>query len=1267
MKGKSLLGEIPLSRSDCEKIGRGFRAVFTRLKLGGGLARVSQDWPLTLACWLANQSFFQFVGGRYWPDTLGPLGIEDVNAASSRFGQQFLDTLERFKLPRFRRMRTRWSYLGPILAHGGIPESCLGEFFQKVVPLTQEVNAWEDDGFEELLRTLPRLYLHRPTQMFLQYGDRVARDFLHRASDLLRIWRTTGEIPTDGTGPKLPRRVLDAFRSWTQTEDARSSPASQRRICKRPFLELHDWEGICLRLPEVTPPDGSRTIRWLIEADDRAPEEIHLRADPGEGVIAATQQALANPFGHLRVRLHVDDRDLLTWTISGVTAQQPCLFFDPDSNRIVPQHSVEARPMGVICPADWTLRCARPAGESDVHLIESRGRLPLGWKDFLAHVVDLSDCERLDLVDGEGKPVVTVDLLEVETRQPRLRADGGVVLLERRGCFVFVGGPPTLEIWNDHELDPQTFLSGWSVEMRVKDACRQERTVVSIADLPRESSEDGLWWRICLDHERLLGAVPWGAFEIRAVGPLGQAASFDVRVLPPLQVTHDWNEGWNGSDPIRVHIRVPTDVSLHGLLVDLGDGRYRMETRGECLRFEVECRGYGDRTWRIPHEVAIPLPAWSIYDPASKTTLLAWSRQPLRISVVELEQQSPMLLLRLATPWGTPRRALLKLKASATRDLLCETVALNPDGRGSIDLRPVTEAARQRNLASLRLEIELDLARPITLSCGEVFRQWTPRDFTATVSAGELSLRWSETIRVQERAVRIASSLSPWDSPVVHPVPDSANGSYRAPVHDLVAVAGLYEVSLGRVDPWTGRFEAAAGASTTVEVGTAAEWAARTEFSDPGPIGFLYRLLLDHHAGIGGNLEVPGVDAAVDQRELAGRLLRAREALATDGSAAAVRSKLDRLLFKLRVAAILAAIAAQSGELDRASLLRSGLLARPWSAGNATDDGVQIDFDALWRAWKPLGLWADLQLHPQRTAEVEARILRQLGGETVGELSPVGTGSQFIFHGAEQLRGTVAAIRAGVGVSPFEVLRVGGAVELVLDVETPAPLTGRRIVLYRDQLGGWRFADAGDEVLPLPEEFSGTVLGGPEFFYPNPVPRTTPPLEAPLIDLIRHQKVEVLRAIRHQASPLPTSPISSEAYQHASFEWCLRAASDPAYRDELEGMCRTAVANFSRFIERTDSSVRRSKAAWRAARELRGRWLRNAHVEPLFAVPAVSWLAAFGLYSRSFGLVLSVSLREAELIALCAQVDRLLPHLFEHDLLKMGTMIAFDLAATVTT
>lgn len=125
-----LLGEIPLTDEDVTHL-----TELVRVEVVGNVSRATQrltrSAPTAFALFLTWKGILDYEDGSYWPAVETSVGRLDVNWRS-RWGQAFQGFLRQRGLPTFE-MEGAHAYVTPILTHGGIPNSCLEEYFERVV------------------------------------------------------------------------------------------------------------------------------------------------------------------------------------------------------------------------------------------------------------------------------------------------------------------------------------------------------------------------------------------------------------------------------------------------------------------------------------------------------------------------------------------------------------------------------------------------------------------------------------------------------------------------------------------------------------------------------------------------------------------------------------------------------------------------------------------------------------------------------------------------------------------------------------------------------------------------------------------------------------------------------------------------------------------------------------------------------------------------------------------------------------------------------
>src|SRR4029077_12445770 len=98
-------------------------------------------------------------------------------------------------------------YVARILAHGGIPRYCLGDYFSAM-----HSGLRYSDELMSLWRTRSERLanLDKPVGRFLRYGGEVAIDFVERSTELVRESSERGQIPS-GAEIGLPDYLVEEY------------------------------------------------------------------------------------------------------------------------------------------------------------------------------------------------------------------------------------------------------------------------------------------------------------------------------------------------------------------------------------------------------------------------------------------------------------------------------------------------------------------------------------------------------------------------------------------------------------------------------------------------------------------------------------------------------------------------------------------------------------------------------------------------------------------------------------------------------------------------------------------------------------------------------------------------------------------------------------------------------------------------------------------------------------------------------------------------
>ncbi len=248
MNDVTLLGDLDLSEQDGMLLAR-----LIRKKLDDGLSAgthyLESAAPTCLACFLVWTAATAYREGCFWPVVAELVGLCDPNW-QNRWGRLFVDFLRARKLPRLE-LPDAQPYLSNILLHGGIPNSCLPDFFEKVLePFVRrtlanphdkdEILYWlgsyrkadgEREAIEQELRQLEK------SRDALLASQRILQQALKLYDDIVRLWRLEEQgrevVVAQGLPSDCESVLDDKRRQIEQIEHQLQELARRRAECER--------------------------------------------------------------------------------------------------------------------------------------------------------------------------------------------------------------------------------------------------------------------------------------------------------------------------------------------------------------------------------------------------------------------------------------------------------------------------------------------------------------------------------------------------------------------------------------------------------------------------------------------------------------------------------------------------------------------------------------------------------------------------------------------------------------------------------------------------------------------------------------------------------------------------------------------------------------------------------------------------------------------------------------------------------------------------
>lgn len=352
MIGRRLLCELPFGQDEIEQLRQAL------------LPKGIEAWgyPTLASMMTVGIGVYYYNRGDFWSEFPGL----DSPVDRSNWGQKFEDFIAKHdSLENFRSVKDEGGhrYVGPMLAHGGIPQTCLSDFFSLITRYGDREQSGQDliDGIKHSPTKLAQA--DRPVQRFLKYGGEVAEEFVSR---FLALWQCY-ERGDMGAKCGLPDRVVEEFSAWWPKHRPKRRDHFKRM--PRPELRIE--------------PAGPGVFLYLPRCDDRS--------DIGP---KACWHALGKDWAVTRAHeVPVAPSD--TWKITGVgpsytlegpADEFPGLFFDPGTGKVISEPSLRRLPDKV-----WALFRGRLQSEPSPSFEEEFTQ----WPGYYLAAFDLSDSNQL--------------------------------------------------------------------------------------------------------------------------------------------------------------------------------------------------------------------------------------------------------------------------------------------------------------------------------------------------------------------------------------------------------------------------------------------------------------------------------------------------------------------------------------------------------------------------------------------------------------------------------------------------------------------------------------------------------------------------------------------------------------------------------------------------------------------------------------------------------------------------------------------------------
>jgi hypothetical protein len=801
----SLLGQISLSEDDRGKLERLISSRMAR-DPNEATAFLRDKAPASLCCFLVGMGVRNYQGGDYWSALHQMANLPVGPIWQIKWGQIFLAYLQRKGLPTFSDSGGH-RYVTPILAHGGIPDYCLRDFFHNLLfPIISgrlEVDITDAEEILQEWQERPSLFLFTdaPVRRFLLHGGKVAADFLSRCIEMAQRAYEEGEVP-EVEELEIPPRIVQRFEQWLQAERVSPPTRATHARFRRPVILLAPEFGeVSMQIPPQAIQDDARVAALRVEIIPGREEafQVTLRSNKRDGLIETeeAQVRLPSPAEKYEVRFLSGNQMLRAWSFKGLTQERPWMAFVQTSHSMLPIDEPPCSTFWLLCPKRYRMHAS-------VSIVEEGSPLYGRWAHYRACLLQATSGKDVPLLDESAAEII-LPVASEHAAEPALVGGELLPLVSCEGQPVY-STAPSLRIPRSADQ-----LARWHLSIiphgRATLATRKD---LNLADMAARTSEGGVV-EFSLAGQALVGSRAAGQFVIRLRGPLGDDRRFRLALIPGLTIAFDKAVYVPAHDTAPAAQLTIALESVADILVE--EPCSLIEKRGTSWILKVP----GTES-RVRCTVCIPQPSGEALE------------VPLMIHVPRLGIAMQGLAGERTWQWShVPREITLEQWEESEELFLLVNVPGIDEGDVTVALPERMQVVTQRlHQAKVRFELKQfsdtlkALGQPLSrfdLSVTKngttlqeipalgVRTQWAVEGLREdqAVSDGQRVVRvqWKDRGRVRNRMIRFWNLWRPWALPIESHIPDGHETILNErPVEELPS--GAYCIEFISEDPWIG-------------------------------------------------------------------------------------------------------------------------------------------------------------------------------------------------------------------------------------------------------------------------------------------------------------------------------------------------------------------------------------------------------------------------------------------------------------------------------
>lgn len=701
-----------------------------------------------------------YKGGEFWPAVWGILNLIQKHSRQTDWGNLFLEVIKKYKLPKFEDEKAL-KYITPILGHGGIPNYCLPDFFEKLLlPIINgEIDATSTDIGEILQewKRCPSLFAaaDKPIYRFLLYGGKIASDFLARCIQVAQDIIDGNDLDETYEHSQIPVRVIEQFEDWHKNNKGRIKKSTTFQL-KSPKIIFDELENkITCLIPEQILLDDCQSPVYELYADNDliASQKVRSYKYTNKTMIDETEFILP-PAKNYSIRLIVSKPR--KWEFFGLRDGSLWIAFSDDRDRLLMKRELLPR------SSFWLVHNHSLKIKENDCIIEEPVFLADKWKDYKYIRINAESTTSLTLLGTED---YALHLPLSSSKEPYLNRQP-LHGIDIDSYPLFSERLPSVCIPFDNPEE----LNQWTIRIRPLKQNQKIKLYLLHEVCQFISNKEAT---IDLSDGRLIGECPFGIFIIRLRGKLGNDKDFTFGFIKQFEFADEDKEFFLAEEAPTILIETIPDIVLTSTDYCQVLNKDEISVAKGTAKASLEVL-YKDNNFVLSFD--IPRLMWKVQG-LDNVDYLGWQSKEIEIPIDELQTGQDVLLIIRAN-----------LKDGEKCSLQIENIAYKEEkayraGRVKFDLRSITDTISLAGLPLVLVSLNFDNPKYIRANrlVLKVRTKWTIErnsfsygTYMTDIRINEQTLwiTWDERRPVKNRIMRLWDCTRPWKQPKEYNIED---------------------------------------------------------------------------------------------------------------------------------------------------------------------------------------------------------------------------------------------------------------------------------------------------------------------------------------------------------------------------------------------------------------------------------------------------------------------------------------------------------------